>query len=191
VKTFKIVTNTVPEKCLTVEFPDGKDYFFESGRHSVRFFENTNDISVFEYISESYIIKSIIAEVSHTPMIQTDLENGDILKFSWVDEDDVNFYVQLGNNYIDNSGIQYFGRSFRAHQGNFVFTRFENVFHSFGEHEAPLDDPSCIVVRDDCKIYTYPILCGWHFDKYKVKRVQAVPETRPDETFLDRQLDSE
>ena len=178
-KTFQIVLETVPEKCLTVEFPDGKDYFFESCRQDVRIIESPRDccdpkeIPVFKYKVDGYIIKSVITEVTHTPMMEIELENGDILKFSWVDaENSFLGYVRLGNYFIDDPESDYPVLRFR-----------EN-----GTIYISMDDYTPINIYGDCDICTTPYFVWWAFEKYKVKRIQVVPETRPDEPMPYRQL---
>ena len=184
-KTFKIVTNTVPEKCLTVEFPDGKDYFFESGRRSVRIYvashssQAPNDAPVFEYRADGFIIKSIITEVSHTPMMEVELENGDILKLSWIDSKEIVVQVRLGSYFLFDPESDYPERGFSP--SGRLFVSMDNY--------VPLNIYGDCIISTSCDVATLDTI-DWLFEKYKVKRVQVVPETRPCESMVDRQLDS-
>ena len=168
-KTFQIALDTVPEKCLTVEFPDGKDYFFESSRQSVRIFEYTRnscgpkDVPIFEYVAESYTIKGVMAEVSHTPMIEVELVNGDILKFSWVDVEGIDVYVRLGNFIFDEPESDY-------HVWTFIVTRTLHVSMSLYTHLYVFGD--CIISsRSDVNT---PDIIDWYFAKYKVNHHAVV-----------------
>jgi len=171
-KTFRIEFDGNREKSLTVECPDGKYYHFQSSFNAISIFEAFCDDPVFSYVAPLVIIKSVIAEVSHTPLMEVELENGDILKFSWVDDHEARVYVQSGKYNISNPESQNRTRRFDLND----------------PIDVTINNPIPIILNEYAQISTGLNLGKLSFPKYKVRRVQAIPETRSDEPMPYRQL---
>ena len=183
-RTFRIVSDNNTGRCFTVEFPEGKDYFFTSGRQSVRIVESPSNScrriedSVVECEVDECFIESIITDVSHTPRIEVELENGDILKLSWVDADKNDVFIRLGSYYITDPDSEYPERGFSP-SGTLPVDMF---------NYTPLKViGDCIITFAGHNIYPHSI--DLKFERYKVRRVQVVPESRTDHALPYRQLD--
>ena len=124
------------------------------------------------------IIESIITDVSHTPRIEVELENGDILKFSWIDADGNDVYIRLGSYYITDPDSEYPERGFSPagtlHVDMFNYTPLKVI-------------GDCIIsITSHNPSLHYIVL---NFERYRVRRVQVVPESRTDHALPYRQLD--